>query len=178
MRKQRFWSPTCRKFESESDKKWPGNKFKNENKFNAFWTPKTDRNRSRNHSKIDLNPVTGNFLSILLLPWSSRVGPRCQNCIPRCFRATKITTQGAHEVLKRFPKGLLGAKMVPEGAKPSSYWLNSEPLLNTASLHAYTICSYTPHAGLNLTFQTIATYLHEDCKKYPTFYFKTEINGW
>ena len=46
--------------------------------------------RSRNHSKIDQNPVTGNFVSILLLPWSSRVVPRCQNGLPRCARRAKV----------------------------------------------------------------------------------------
>ena len=62
-------------------------------KGSVLWLPlhaksaKTVRNRSRTHSKIDKNPVICNFVSILLLPWSSRVAPRCQDpprMRPRC----------------------------------------------------------------------------------------------
>ena len=51
--------------------------------------------RSQNHTKIDKNPVPDHFMSILLLPWSSSVVPRCQKGSPGCPRDAKVVTQGA-----------------------------------------------------------------------------------
>ena len=59
---------------------------------------------SRNHSNIDENPVICNFVSSLLLPWSSRVVPKCQIGPPRCSRDAKMAPQGAPEVPKRLPE--------------------------------------------------------------------------
>ena len=81
-----------------------------EKKFYAFWTLETDISRSRNHSRIDENPVICHIASILLLPWSSRVAPRCENCVPMCSRDAKMASQGAPEVPKWFPNVLPGCK--------------------------------------------------------------------
>ena len=42
--------------------------------------------------------------SILLLPWSSRVVPRCQNSFPMCSRDAKMESQGVPEMLKWLPQ--------------------------------------------------------------------------
>ena len=78
--------------------------------------PEADRNTSRNHSEIDQHPVICNFVSILLLPWSSRVVPKCKNGPPRCSRDAKMTPQGAPEMPKWLPECQKGgcAKVAPK----------------------------------------------------------------
>ena len=44
------------------------------------------------------------FLSILLLQWSSRVGPRCENGVPMCSRGAKMGPQAAPEMTKWLPE--------------------------------------------------------------------------
>ena len=90
----------------KSLKTWHRNRFKNK----LFWTRKTDINRATNHSKIDQNPVIRNFVSILLLSWSSRVVPRCQNGLPRCSRTSVMASQDAPEVPTSLSKVLLGCQ--------------------------------------------------------------------
>ena len=99
--------------------------------FTFFWTPKTSINKSRSHSQINKHPVTGNFVSILLLPWSSRVVrgdkmasqgasgppkwppkvlPRCQNGLSRCSRDAKMESQNAKKKAPRSPNYIWGEK--------------------------------------------------------------------
>ena len=47
------------------------------------------QNKPRHHSQINKNPVICNLVSILLLPWSSRVVRRCQNG-SGCSRGAKM----------------------------------------------------------------------------------------
>ena len=61
-----------------------------QNEFLSIVNPKTDTNKSQNHSKIDQNPVIYHLDSILLLQWSSGVVPRYQNGHPRCSRGAKM----------------------------------------------------------------------------------------
>ena len=121
--------PDIENSSQKSINKWPGNKFENKTILNTFWTPKTDINRSRNHSKIDKNPVICNFVSILLLPWSSRVVPRCENGLPMCSRDAKMVPMVVPRCKNGFPRCSRGAKMgsrnVKKKAAPSL--LNSNP---------------------------------------------------
>ena len=76
------------------------------------------------NSKIDKNSVPGNFVSILLLPWSSRMVPRCQtglvlprhqNDYPRRSRGAKMVSQGAPGMQKWNPKMPKRAPSSPKG---------------------------------------------------------------
>ena len=55
-----------------------------------------------------------NFVSILLLPWSSRVVPKCPNGLSRCSRDAKMATQGAPEVPKWLPECQKGGTKAPK----------------------------------------------------------------
>ena len=88
-------------------KKWPGNKPKNKMIFKAFWNPKKNINKSRNHFKIK---------KILLFATSR---PSCWShgppgwsrgakmvSFPRCSRDAKMASQDAPEVPKLLPEEL------------------------------------------------------------------------
>ena len=55
-----------------------------------------NKNESQNHFKIDENPVPDHLVSMLLLPWSSRGVPRCQNGRPGCSRGIKMVSKWKH----------------------------------------------------------------------------------
>ena len=48
--------------------------------------------------------MTGSFVSLLLLPWSSRVVPRCQNGLPRCSRDAKMAPRMSKRMAPRMSK--------------------------------------------------------------------------
>ena len=101
VRKPRFGSPKRRNFESEVDENMTWTQARKTNELTKI---NIDINRSHNHSQIDPNPVIYNLESILLLQWSSRVVPRCQNGLPRYSQGGKMASQGAPEVPKWGPK--------------------------------------------------------------------------
>ena len=52
---------------------------------------KTNIDRFQNHPKIDESHAPDHLMSILLLPWSSRVPPSCQNNLQGCSRDAKMS---------------------------------------------------------------------------------------
>ena len=59
----------------------------------SILVPKNKINKSQNHCKINNNPVIYYFESILLVPLSSRVVPRCKNGLRGCARGAKMVSQ-------------------------------------------------------------------------------------
>ena len=65
--------------------------------------------RSQKHPKINENPVPDSLESILLLPWSSKVLPRCQNGFPGCQNGGTKPPNGNRKELK----GAVGKRRSP-----------------------------------------------------------------
>ena len=93
MRKPRIRMPKTRKLDTEINKKSFCNQARKKAKFWASWIQKATIYRFQNHPKIDENPAPDHFVSILLLSWSSKVVPRCQNGPPGCSRSVKMLAQ-------------------------------------------------------------------------------------
>ena len=80
----------------------------------ASWTQKANTHKSRNHPKIKENPANYHLESILLLPWSPRVVPRCQHGpSPGCSPVVKMVSQN---VKMEAPSPPNGNHEKPEGA--------------------------------------------------------------
>ena len=94
MRKPRIWSPKHQNFDSEIDKKVTWKQTRRKIEISSLGIQKAIKIRSKNRSKIDGNLVPDHLMSILLLPWSSRVVPRCQNGPPGCSQGAKLVSQG------------------------------------------------------------------------------------
>ena len=60
---------------------------------------------SQHHPGIDGKPVPDHFASILLIVWSSRVVPRCQNGPLGCSRVANMVLQGAKMETPSLVKG-------------------------------------------------------------------------
>ena len=70
---------------------WKQTRFKI--KISSLGVQKAFKFRSQKQSKIDENPVPDHLASILLLPWSSRVVPKCQDGPPGCSQDAKTVPQ-------------------------------------------------------------------------------------
>ena len=63
-----------------------------QNDISRFLNSKTNIHKSPNHPQIESNPVNYHLES-MLLPWSSRVAPRCKNGFPGCAQGAKMVPQ-------------------------------------------------------------------------------------
>ena len=66
--------------------------------------PKNVINKSRYHSKINQHIVICSFVSILLLPWSSRVVPEVPKWRPKVLRKCQNGPQSSSRVAKMAPR--------------------------------------------------------------------------
>ena len=112
MRKPRFGSPKPRKSCQKSLKKNIETNL-NIQRFLKHFGPE-NRHKTINQPKIDKNHVISNFVSILLLPCSSRVVPRCENGLPMCSRDAKMGPHGGSEVPKWLPECQKGGTKAPK----------------------------------------------------------------
>ena len=107
MQKPRIRMPETRNFDTEINKKTFWDQARKKMKFWASWIQKAPINRFQNHPKIDENPAPDHFVSILLLSWSSKVVPRCQNGPPVCSRSVKMLAQNIKMETPNPPNGNL-----------------------------------------------------------------------